>query len=140
MFTKLGFGVQIHRNLNYADVMHVLDEVAIVMDHSDSDCFVLFLLSHGNLGTVYAYDAPYPTQKLWEPFTADRAPSLVGKPKLFFLQACQGSEMDVGVGVTETDSGAFASYKVPIHSDFLISQSTIGKYRNFKKIVKSTRS
>ena len=37
-------------------------------------------------GTIYAYDAPYPTQKLWEPFTADRAPSLAGKPKFFFMQ------------------------------------------------------
>ena len=39
-----------------------------------------------NSGTIYAYDAPYPTQKLWEPFTADRAPSLAGKPKFFFMQ------------------------------------------------------
>ena len=38
------------------------------------------------IGTVYAYDAPFPTQKLWEPFTADRAPTLIGKPKLFFIQ------------------------------------------------------
>ena len=53
---------------------------------SRSDCFVMILLSHGNSGTIYAYDAPYPTQKLWEPFTADRAPSLAGKPKFFFMQ------------------------------------------------------
>ena len=46
----------------------------------------MILLSHGNSGTIYAYDAPYPTQKLWEPFTADRAPSLAGKPKFFFIQ------------------------------------------------------
>ena len=46
----------------------------------------MILLSHGNSGTIYAYDAPYPTQKLWEPFTADRAPSLAGKPKFFFMQ------------------------------------------------------
>lgn len=85
-FTKLGFEVHIHRNLRYSDIMNLLEEVAVIMDHSGSDCFVMILLSHGNLGTVYAYDAPFPTQKLWEPFTADRSPSLAGKPKLFFLQ------------------------------------------------------
>ena len=37
--------------------------------------------------------------------------------------------MDMGVPVTETDSGAFASYKVPVHADFLISHSTIGIMR-----------
>lgn len=89
------------------------------LDHSDNDCFVLVVLSHGTEGTIYAQDAPFPSQRLWEPFTADKAPTLAGKPKLFFLQACQGSQMDPGVkitrarptkGVTETDS--FASYKV----------------------------
>ena len=32
------------------------------MDHSDSDCLVVALLSHGNDGSVYAYDAAFPTQ------------------------------------------------------------------------------
>ena len=73
------------------------------MDHSDSDCLVVALLSHGNDGSVYAYDAAFPTQvnirhinriiinptlfqRLWEPFVGDKAPTLVGKPKLFFIQ------------------------------------------------------
>ena len=36
---------------------------------------------------------------MWQPFTADRCPSLAGKPKLFFIQACQGNRMDKGVEV-----------------------------------------
>ena len=94
-FTALKFEVHIHRNLNYADIATLLDEVAVDIDHTKSDCFVMFLLSHGNLGTVYAYDAPYPTQKLWEPFTANRAPSLAGKPKLFFIQVASKSGLKV---------------------------------------------
>ena len=82
------------------------------MDHSNSDCFALVVLSHGSEGTIYAHDAPFPTQRLWEPFTSDKAPTLAGKPKLFFFQACQGSQMDQGVKITrakptsatETDS------------------------------------
>ena len=37
--------------------------------------------------------------QVWQPFTADRCPSLAGKPKLFFIQACQGNRMDKGVEV-----------------------------------------
>lgn len=46
----------------------------------------MVILSHGNEGILYGYDSAYPAHKIWEPFTADRCTSLVGKPKLFFLQ------------------------------------------------------
>ena len=151
-FNALKFEVHIHRNLNYADIATLLDEMASDIDHSHSDCFVMFLLSHGNAGTIYAYDAPYPTQKLWEPFTANRAPTLAGKPKLFFIQvfkiqtfyllrllrnskfqACQGNQMDAGIKLaTETDSAGFASYKVPMHADFLISHSTVSGFYSWR--------
>jgi caspase 7 len=113
-FKSMGFDVHVERNLHYVDLMRLLSRVA-VMDHSDSDCLIIVLLSHGNEGTLFAYDAAFPTQRLWEPFVAEKAPTLVGKPKMFFLQACQGNMMDVGVRVvkkqvTQTDS--FASYKV----------------------------
>ena len=73
-------------------------------------------------------------QKLWEPFTADNAPTLVGKPKLFFIQACQGSRMDEGVtlNVVQKDSEVFASYKVPVHADFLIYHSTVAGYYSWR--------
>ena len=32
---------------------------------------------------MYAFDGAFPTQRLWEPFTADRCPSLAGKPMKF---------------------------------------------------------
>jgi len=132
-FTDLGFEVHIHRNLRYIDVTNLLEQLATEIDHSRSDCFVMILLSHGNSGTIYAYDAPYPTQKLWEPFTADRAPSLAGKPKFFFMQACQGNQRDEGIPITtQTDAGGFASYKVPMHADFLISHSTITGYYSWR--------
>lgn len=41
--------------------------------------------------------------------------------------------MDEGVRMfTETDSAGFASYKVPIHSDFLISHSTMSGYYSWR--------
>ena len=60
-FESMGFEVVVERNLHYVDMMRLLSRVA-QMDHSDSDCLVVALLSHGNDGSVYAYDAAFPTQ------------------------------------------------------------------------------
>ena len=46
--------------------------------------------------------------------------------------------MDEGVQIetsTATDSAGFASYKVPMHSDFLISHSTINGYYSWRNTV-----
>ena len=118
--------------------MSTLDRIATIESHDKFDSVAVVVLSHGNDGTLYAYDKPFPTNKICEPFTAENSPSLAGKPKMFFIQACQGGQMDEGVTVveshqTETDSSAyFASYKVPIHSDFLIFHSTIAGYYSWR--------
>ncbi len=44
------------------------------------------MLSWGCEGTVFAKDEEVPLDYLVLPFKADRCPSLVGKPKLFFIQ------------------------------------------------------
>jgi hypothetical protein len=44
------------------------------------------VLSHGELGILYASDHPYKPESLWGHFTADKCPTLAGKPKMFFIQ------------------------------------------------------
>jgi caspase-like apoptosis-related cysteine protease len=44
------------------------------------------VLSHGDKGIIYSRDASYSKESLWAPFTADKCPTLAGKPKLFFIQ------------------------------------------------------
>ena len=134
-FQNLGFEVRVLPNLLYSELIKTLNNAAVLEDHSDVDALAVVVLSHGNEGTIYAYDKPFPTQRLWEPFTAENAPSLTGKPKLFFIQACQGNQMDDGVNVTQKDSDVFASYKVPVHSDFLIAHSTISGYYSWRNTV-----
>jgi caspase-like apoptosis-related cysteine protease len=58
-------------------------------DHSDCDCFLLTILSHGEKGFIYSRDTPYKPESLWRPFTADKCPTLAGKPKLFIFQVKQ---------------------------------------------------
>lgn len=56
------------------------------MDHTDSDCLVVAFLSHGDKDVIYAKNGSFPTRTLWEPFYGTSCPSLVAKPKLFFIQ------------------------------------------------------
>jgi hypothetical protein len=67
-------------------LMHVLLLSAAKNDHSDCDCFLLAVLSHGEMGIIYSRETAYKPESLWTPFTADKCPTLAGKPKLFFLQ------------------------------------------------------
>jgi caspase-like apoptosis-related cysteine protease len=75
------------------------------------------------MGIIYSRDTAYKPEFLWDPFTADKCPTLAGKPKLFFLQACQGDKLDGGIRLeprSEFDGGCMG-YTIPIHADFLIA-------------------
>lgn len=55
-------------------------------DHSDSASFVCVLLSHGDEGVFFGTDGSVDLKFLTSLFRGDRCKSLVGKPKLFFIQ------------------------------------------------------
>jgi caspase-like apoptosis-related cysteine protease len=98
------------------------------MDHTQHDCLIVAVLSHGELGLLYAHDTAYKADSLWYHFTPDKCPTLAGKPKLFFIQACQGDKLDAGVTLkerTETDGLPSATFRIPTQADFLIAYSTV---------------
>lgn len=98
------------------------------MDHTNHDCLVVAVLSHGELGVLYAYDTSYKADYIWSYFTADKCPTLAGKPKLFFIQACQGDKLDGGTTLkerTETDGQPITTFRIPSQADFLIAYSTV---------------
>ena len=120
----------VYDDLTWKEIDRILESAALE-NHADADCILVAVLSHGELGILYASDHAYKPDKLWTQFNAENCPSLAGKPKLFFVQACQGDQLDGGVhldpvsgGTTQTDSSAM-SYKIPTHADFLIAYSTI---------------
>ncbi|XP_011168465.1 caspase-1 [Solenopsis invicta] len=131
---NLGFEVNDYHNLTHKDVVKQLERVA-EMDHSEHDCLVVAVLSHGELGLLYAHDAAYKADSLWHYFTADRCQSLAGKPKLFFIQACQGDKLDPGINLkerTETDGNLVPTFRIPTQADFLIAYSTIPGYYSWR--------
>ena len=55
-------------------------------DHSENDCVLVALMSHGDENLLYAKDQECKPEKLWSHFTSDQCPTLEGKPKIFFIQ------------------------------------------------------
>jgi len=105
------------------------------LDHADCDSFACVILSHGEEGVVYGTNGVVTLEELVAPFRECR--SLVGKPKLFFIQACRGTRLDAGVeftdapGDTEVDESAPApprTYRIPVEADFLMAYSVVPGY------------
>lgn len=63
--------------------------LAAKKDHSQSDCFIFVMLSHGDeRDIIYGSDQALTISALTEPFKRS-ANSLLGKPKIFIFQVKQ---------------------------------------------------
>lgn len=130
LFTEMGFNTQI-----FSDVTTQQMESAMVnvgkTNHSDADCFACAVLSHGEEGFVYGVNGPIQIEKLVGPIKGHRCPSLAGKPKIVFIQACRGTQLDEGVevadalGVTESDAEEVEIRRIPTEADFLMAYSVV---------------
>ncbi|XP_013402632.1 caspase-8-like [Lingula anatina] len=120
-------------------------------DHAARHSFILIILSHGTNDAVYGTDM----KKLSIPaitdlFNGKNCPFLVDKPKLFFIQACQGKNFDKGSGDTKAD-GDLAEYfsrlemagrpkertdssdvSVPTMADILVAMATTPDYVSWR--------
>ncbi|XP_022672673.1 caspase-1-like isoform X5 [Varroa destructor] len=131
-FEGLSFEVHRHDNLKEKELHKVL-KYWQDYDHSDCDAFVFCLLSHGERDLVYHTEGKMPTDHLFAPFAGDQCATLVGKPKLFFIQACRGDWLDKGALATDqTDSTGGDVYRLPAHADFLICYSTVAGYYSWR--------
>nr|KAG5694967.1 hypothetical protein BaRGS_024150 [Batillaria attramentaria] len=134
-FENLHFKVEVHDNKTDTELLRLVAETAR-KDHSMYDCFVCCILSHGNLGVVYgANGVAVAIRDLTSQLRAQLCPSLRGKPKLFFLQACQGLAEQAGYDCRDTESDAVEEeevQKIPDESDFLLGYSTIPGFVSYR--------
>lgn len=130
VFSQLGYKTRVSNDLTVKDIKKLLYDVS-KEDHSQSASFVCVLLSHGDEGVLYGTDSPVDLKELTGLFRGDRCCSLVGKPKLFFIQACRGTELDSGI---ETDSVAEegSTERIPVEADFLYAYSTAPGYYSWR--------
>ncbi|XP_054845450.1 caspase-6 [Eublepharis macularius] len=145
--TELGFEVKCFDDLKAEDVLQNIYNVS-TGKHEDADCFMCIFLSHGEDDHVYAYDAKIKIQTLTNMFRGDKCPSLVGKPKIFIIQACRGDKHDDPVifhdtvdsttaksDVNETEVDAAAVYTLPAGADFLMCYSVAEGYYSHRETV-----
>lgn len=138
-----------------------------LLDHSENDCFFLAIMTHGDNGTIYTRSERYTIDIVTSFFTDENCPTLKGKPRLFFIQACRGGEIDTGHVIKisegmmyklrrkrshgfanngESDAGpenveqeVFDSlHEPPNNSDFLIVRSTMPNYASFRNTQKGS--
>jgi len=152
-FTRLHFDVVIEENLSCRGMDDMMARYA-ASNHANYDCFVSAILSHGTIGHVYGVDGwPITIRDLSNHFKPLNCPTLKGKPKIFFIQACQGSDKDIAVRV-ESDSpmGENAENDSPVsnvqpdaneprepitlpnEADFLLGYSTMPGFVSFRDI------
>lgn len=127
------------------------------MDHSNNDCFLMVVMTHGHFGTISSFDESYRVEKIFSYFTDENCPTLKGKPRLFFIQACRGSKQKAGFvlerdieseiynldrHLKSSDCDTTTTFIEPElvdilhepmnHPDFLIVRSTMPNYVSFR--------
>ncbi|XP_019491238.1 PREDICTED: CASP8 and FADD-like apoptosis regulator isoform X2 [Hipposideros armiger] len=88
-FTSLGYDVQICLYPSMSHLIQILRQVAHKPQHQDYDSFVCVLVSRGGSQSMFGVDqthSGFPLDQIRRMFMGDACPSLLGKPKLFFIQ------------------------------------------------------
>ena len=153
MFSALGFEVHISQNRTKKEMLNEVDFFAYGKDHSDYDCFVLWLMSHGRSGEVFGSDGvPLPIQTIKDMLSNASCATLRGKPKLLFVQACRGDKEDEGFNVLTKACGlpsvqmsspcpdkpridqkkSGSSERTAGQTDFLTAYSTVEGYVSYR--------
>nr|XP_033812028.1 caspase-6 isoform X2 [Geotrypetes seraphini] len=144
---ELGFEVSWFDNLRAEEVLQKL-HTASTEDHSDADCFLCVFLSHGEDNHIYAFDAKIEINMITNMFKGDKCPSLVGKPKIFIVQACRGEKHDDPVICTdsvdnrlekpttnEVEVDAASVHTLPAGADFVMCYSVAEGYYSHREIL-----
>lgn len=132
LFEFLGFLVEVETDKTADQIKELMTQYS--NDARHRDCFVCCVMSHGNETGVVGCDKKIcPLNDITSPFDGDNCPALIGKPKVFFIQACRGREMQSKVVVTDGPGASRNQksgklYSIAKDSDFLIALSTVEGY------------
>ncbi|XP_072047320.1 caspase-3-like [Amphiura filiformis] len=136
LFRSLNFKVHYRNDLSHQEMHDVLDAIR-QYDHRQYDAFVCCILTHGQMGEVFGSDSvPIRIEELLGLFNGVKCNSLLGKPKMFFIQACQGRVRQLGVRLPAMDSPPVNAQNMidtlPIANDYLIGYSTLPGYASYR--------
>ncbi len=131
---ELSFVVEIKKNLCRKKITEVVDDFS-TLNHQQFDAFVCIIMSHGNhQESIFCTKGKkVRVEDIMVEFNGKNCPSLLNKPKLFFIQACRGSpvvfsdEHQPDSSFPDFDS-TLARGLYPHEADFLLAFSTAPGY------------
>ena len=131
-FLSLGYRVEVRRNCSSRQLVTLFSEADQLLAKADKeeklvslahDSFVSCILSHGDDGMVCGSDSKSVRFEELER-ALGRSKTLRGKPKLFFVQACRGT--NIGAEIQSDDGrGLSESANVNDRSDMFFSYATV---------------
>ncbi|XP_076451833.1 uncharacterized protein LOC143287605 [Babylonia areolata] len=138
LLEQLHFQVTIYNDQDDLTAVGMADKLrafARKPEHTSADACVICLLSHGEEGYMFGTDGKkIPLDEVFLLFDNRHCPTLLNKPKVFFIQACRGGMLDQGVKVKldEPDGGPPGHQhniqQHPSMSDMLICYPTLQGY------------
>lgn len=143
LFTQLYFKVTVASNLTHDEMKELLRLVSKAESHTSADCLVVILMSHGDEGFIFGSDGKKLDLQndVYGTFNNKECPTLQGKPKIFFVQACRGGERHYGTddvrirtdSLNLQDGNASVTSKrtrnlIAVVSDMYIADATIPGY------------
>ncbi|GFY59644.1 caspase-2 [Trichonephila inaurata madagascariensis] len=142
LFRKLGYEVTSKKNLTGEKMKISLKKFKEQNKWSFVDSCVLIILSHGDSDgyqdIIYGTDSTYVKKAdIYQMFDNANCESLQFKPKMFFFQACRGTDEDSGGYVTEATDAA-KKVKIPSMSDLLVAHSTLPNHLSYRDLKKGS--
>ncbi|XP_039624473.1 caspase-7-like isoform X2 [Polypterus senegalus] len=138
ILTKLGFKVTL---LNDLTAEEIYEEFQNASREPLGECFLTVISSHGEEGRVYGADCK--PVKLADIFSFFDGPATKAIPKLFFVQACRGQNLDGGVEVDsamtteeEEEECSFSTY-LSIPNESAVCFATAPGYAAFLNLTGS---
>ncbi|KAL5013599.1 hypothetical protein ScPMuIL_007869 [Solemya velum] len=135
LLSQLHFDVIVHNDvdgLTAKEMALKLQDFAALEDHKEFDCCVICLLSHGEEGFIFGTDGcKIALDDVFTLFDNNNCKALLGKPKIFIVQACRGGTLDRGVSLAdedETDGGSSKFKQMPTQSDMVLCYPTQAGY------------
>ena len=141
LFVRLNYDVLTYKNKNAADMRRAIRDYATKDYLSSVGCLLVFIMSHGNNGTIISQDSlEIDLDEFMNPLKTNK--SLIGKPKLFFIQACRGGNLMSGIQ-TDDPFELLRKYHdnnstLPVGADFLISFATVEGYMSLRDLTEGT--
>ena len=136
--------MEVKNNLTATEMVRYLQDQADKHKYKQVDCFVCCILTHaGDQGKLFGVDGKVLNiLEATSVFKGLRCPSLIGKPKVFFIQACQRSERQGGAPYTESDDVSIdvlqRTCTIPDEADFLLGYSTVSGFESYRHSIQGS--